>query len=93
MNNIYIPSYKRYEKVRAYEYLGIGKIVVAESQKRQYEERYGDAVIAVNDKRDGSVSKKEMQYWILSRKNKRMGTDGLLMMILIALKGKKKTLN
>jgi hypothetical protein len=58
MDNIYIPSYKRHERVRAYEYLGVGKIVVPESQKRQYEERYGDAVIAVDDKRDGSVSKK-----------------------------------
>ena len=58
MNNIYIPSYNRSERVRTYEYLGTGHIVVPESQESLYKKRYGDAVITIPDKRDGSVSKK-----------------------------------
>ena len=58
MSNIYIPSYNRAERVRTFEYLGEGKIVVPESQKSAYSKRYGTAVISIPDKQDGSVSKK-----------------------------------
>ena len=58
MSNIYFPSYKRYEKVLGYEYLGEGNIIVPKSQEIQYKKRYGNAVISIDDKLDGSVSKK-----------------------------------
>lgn len=58
MNNIYYPSYKRWEKVRAYEYFGCGTIVVPESQASQYRERYGKAVRAIPDSQDGSIPRK-----------------------------------
>lgn len=58
MSNIYFPSYKRYEKVLAYEYLGEGNIIVPKLQEIQYKKRYGNAVISIDDKLDGTVSKK-----------------------------------
>lgn len=58
MNNIYYPSYKRWELVRAYEYLGCGTIVVPKAQEYQYRQRYGDAVKAIPDDKDGSIPKK-----------------------------------
>lgn len=58
MDNIYIPSYKRFERVRAYEYLGCGHIVVPESQANDYKKRYDKAVIVIPDHKDGSVTKK-----------------------------------
>ena len=58
MNNIYIASYNRADLVRTYEYLGCGKIVVPRSQEKAYRERYGDAVIAIEDEKDGSAAKK-----------------------------------
>jgi hypothetical protein len=59
MTNIYYPSYNRASKVRAYEYLGCGNIVVPESQEAEYRKHYGDAVIAVPDIKDGSAAKKK----------------------------------
>lgn len=56
--NLYIVSYKRWELVRTYEYLGYGKIVVPKSQAPLYRERYGDAVLPIDDELDGSISKK-----------------------------------
>lgn len=58
MNNIYIPSYNRAESVKTYEYLGCGKIIVPNSQVKEYKKRYGNAVIGIDDKLDGSVSRK-----------------------------------
>tara|TARA_R110000824_G_scaffold15839_1_gene66457 strand:+ start:6129 stop:6845 length:717 start_codon:yes stop_codon:yes gene_type:complete len=58
MSSIYIPSYNRAERVRTFEYLGQGTIVVPESQKKAYCKRYGTAVMAIPDKQDGSVSRK-----------------------------------
>lgn len=58
MDNIYIPSYKRWERVRTYEYLGTGHIVVPESQEHHYKQRYGKAVVSIPDHQDGSISKK-----------------------------------
>lgn len=58
MNNIYIPSYKRWERVRTYEYLGTGHIVVPDSQEHHYKKRYGKAVVSIPDYQDGSISKK-----------------------------------
>ena len=58
MCNIYIPSYKRADKVRTYEYLETGYIVVPESQADDYRAKYGDAVLTIPDVQDGSVSKK-----------------------------------
>lgn len=58
MNNIYIASYNRADHVRTYEYLGCGKIVVPKSQEKQYKEKYGDAVLGIDDRLDGSAAKK-----------------------------------
>ena len=58
MCNIYIPSYKRADKVRTYEYLKTGYIVVPKSQADDYCAKYGDAVLTIPDEQDGSVSKK-----------------------------------
>lgn len=58
MNNIYIPSYNRPDKVITYELLGVGNIVVPESQAEDYRKNYGDAVITIPDSKDGSVNKK-----------------------------------
>jgi hypothetical protein len=58
VNNIYIPSYNRAESVKTYEYLGCGKIIVPNSQVKEYKKRYGNAVIGIDDKLDGSVSRK-----------------------------------
>ena len=58
MNNIYYPSYKRWDLVRAYEYFGCGTIVVPESQAPQYRKRYGKAVKAIPDSQDGSIPRK-----------------------------------
>lgn len=58
MNNIYIPSYNRADSVKTYEYLGCGKIIVPNSQVKEYRLKYGDAVQGIDDKLDGSVSKK-----------------------------------
>lgn len=58
MNNIYIPSYKRWDRVRTYEYLGTGHIVVPKSQEHHYKQRYGKAVVSIPDNYDGSISKK-----------------------------------
>lgn len=58
MNNIYFPSYNRWEKVRGFDFLGVGKIVVPKSQEDLYKKRYGKNVVAIDDKLDGSVAKK-----------------------------------
>jgi len=58
MDNIYIPSYNRHDKVSTYEFLGVGNIVVPQSQETQYKKRYGNAVMAIPDNKDGSVNKK-----------------------------------
>lgn len=58
MDNIYIPSYNRFDLVRTYEYLGCGHIVVPESQEKKYKKRYGSAVISIPDNKDGFVAKK-----------------------------------
>lgn len=58
MNNIYIPSYNRSNQVRTYEYLEQGYIVVPESQEKEYRKKYGKAVLAIPDDRDGSVARK-----------------------------------
>lgn len=73
MNNIYIPSYNRHDKVRTYEYLGCGHIVVPESQEKDYKKRYGSAVVSIPDKRDGSVAKKRNAVLDLIKENE---TDG-----------------
>jgi len=58
MSNIYIASYNRFNKVRTFDYLGVGNIVVPESQADDYRKHYGKAVMTVPDSKDGSVSKK-----------------------------------
>ena len=58
MSNIYIASYNRFNNVRTFDYLGVGNIVVPESQADDYRKHYGKAVITVPDSKDGSVSKK-----------------------------------
>ena len=58
MCNIYIASYKRADRVRTYEFLETGYIVVPESQAEDYRAKYGDAVLTISDEQDGSVSKK-----------------------------------
>lgn len=56
--NIYYPSYNRWEKVHAYEFLGFGHIVVPKSQESKYKKRYGNAVLSIDDKLDGYYTKK-----------------------------------
>ena len=73
MNNIYIPSYNRHDKVRTYEYLGCGHIVVPESQEKDYKKRYGSAVVSIPDKRDGSVAKKRNAVLDLIKENEADG--------------------
>ena len=58
MSNIYIPSYNRPNKVRTFDLLGVGRIVVPQSQAAEYRKNYGDAVMSIPDNKDGSVNKK-----------------------------------
>lgn len=58
MSNIYIASYNRFNCVRTFDYLGMGNIVVPESQADDYRKHYGKAVMVIPDSKDGSVSKK-----------------------------------
>jgi len=91
MSNIFIPSYNRADRVRTFEYLGQGHIIVPESQKNAYSKRYGDAVISIPDEQDGSVSKKRNAILDLINKN-----DNKLAWIidddLICLKRKKENI-
>ncbi len=56
--HIYYPSYNRWDKVHAIEFLDYGHIVVPESQEADYRKNYGDAVIAIPDDQDGWYTKK-----------------------------------
>ena len=92
MDNIYIPSYKRFEKVRTYEYLGCGKIVVPESQKLDYKKRYGNAVISIPDNRDGSVSKKRNAVLDLIQEEQEDGYGWICDDDFVALRRKKENI-
>lgn len=73
MCNIYIPSYNRPSSVRTYELLGVGNIVVPESQAEAYRANYGDAVMAIPDHKDGSVNKKRNAIIDLIKKQQENG--------------------
>lgn len=90
MNNIYIPSYKRFERVRTFEYLGCGKIVVPKSQKLDYIKRYGNHVIAIPDKKDGSVSKKRNAILDLIEQEQKDGFGWVCDDDLVGIKRKKE---
>ena len=92
MNNIYIPSYKRFEKVRTYEYLGCGKIVVPESQKLEYIKRYGNAVMSIPNNKDGSVSKKRNAVLDLIQQEQEDGYGWICDDDFVALRRKKENI-
>ena len=92
MNNIYIPSYNRHDKVRTYEYLGCGHIVVPESQEKDYKKRYGSAVVSIPDKRDGSVNKKRNAVLDLIKENEADGYGWTIDDDLICMKNKKENI-
>lgn len=92
MNNIYIPSYKRYERVRTYEYLGCGKIVVPESQKLEYKKRYGKNIITIPDKKDGSVSRKRNAILELIKQEQEDGYGWIIDDDLVRIKRKKENI-
>jgi len=73
MDNIFIPSYNRSERVRTYEYLETGYIVVPKSQEKDYRKRYGDAVLVIADKLDGSVARKRNALLELIKENTKQG--------------------
>ena len=92
MDNIYIPSYNRAELVRTYEYLGTGHIVVPYSQEAEYKKRYGKAVIGIDDKRDGSVSKKRNAVLDLIKERHKDGYGFICDDDFICLKRKKENI-
>jgi len=91
MNNIYIPSYNRADKVRTYEYLGCGKIIVPKSQEKEYRKRYGDAVQSIEDSRDGSVSKKRNAVLDLIKEGQKDGYGWIIDDDLVKVKRKKES--
>lgn len=90
MNNIYIASYNRADSVKTYEYLGCGKIVVPESQVKEYREKYGDAVVSIPDEMDGSVSRKRNAIIDLIKKEQGDGYGWILDDDLVKIKRKKE---
>lgn len=90
MNNIYIPSYNRAELVRTYEYLGCGKIVVPQSQEKQYRKRYGDAVLSIPDNQDGNIAKKRNAVIDIIKKEQEDGYGWIIDDDLVSLKRKKE---
>jgi hypothetical protein len=93
MDNIYIPSYKRFELVRAYEYLGCGHIVVPESQAKDYKKRYGNAIIVIPDNQDGSVTKKRNAVLDLIQKRESNGYGWMVDDDFKCLKRKKENID
>lgn len=62
--NIVIPSYKRWEKLRGYNYFRNAKYVIPESQYKLYiQGRDKNRFIVCPDNEDGSIAKK--RNWIL----------------------------
>jgi len=57
-SNIYIISYKRSHACYTYDFIKTGNIIVPKSQETEYRDKYGDAVLAIPDELDGTVSKK-----------------------------------
>ena len=92
MNNIYIASYNRADKVRTYEYLDCGHIVVPESQEKQYKKRYGNAVTSIPDNRDGSVSKKRNAVLDLIQEEQEDGYGWICDDDFVALRRKKENI-
>jgi len=90
VNNIYIASYNRADLVRTYEYLGCGKIVVPKSQEKQYKEKYGDAVMAIDDKLDGSAAKKRNAILDIIQKDQKDGYGWIIDDDLVKIKRKKE---
>lgn len=55
---VLVPSYKRAGTASTMDLISCATIVVPESQQAEYEKAYPDRVIAIDDKKDGSVAKK-----------------------------------
>ena len=91
MSNIYIASYNRFNNVRTFDYLGVGNIVVPESQADDYRKHYGKAVITVPDSKDGSVSKKRNAILELIQEQQADGYGWILDDDIKHIKRKKKT--
>ncbi len=92
MFNIYIPSYKRFNDVKTFDYLGQGKIVVPESQKKEYEVKYGESVISIPDNLDGDIVKKRNAVIDIIRKKEKSQCAWIIDDDLIYLKRKKENI-
>tara|TARA_B100000900_G_scaffold350883_1_gene317686 strand:+ start:27114 stop:27830 length:717 start_codon:yes stop_codon:yes gene_type:complete len=90
MNNIYIISYKRPEIVRTYDYLGTGHIIVPKSQEKDYRKKYGDAVLSIPDKQDGSECRKRNAVIDLIKEREPNGIGWMIDDDLLYLKRKKE---
>ena len=93
MNNIDYPSYKRWERVRAYEFFGCGKIVVPESQGDLYRKRYGDAVVTIPDHLDGSIPRKRNALLDLIKEEQEDGYGFIIDDDINRFKRKKENIN
>jgi len=92
MFNIYIPSYKRFNDVKTFDYLGQGKIVVPESQKKEYKVKYGESVISIPDNLDGDIVKKRNAVIDIIRKKEKSQCAWIIDDDLIYLKRKKENI-
>lgn len=93
MSNIYIASYNRFNCVRTFDYLGMGNIVVPESQADDYRKHYGKAVMVIPDSKDGSVSKKRNAILELIKEQQPDGYGWILDDDIKHIKRKKEDVN
>lgn len=90
---IFIPSFGRWDSVKTYEYLGCGRIVVPKAQEAKYRKRYGDAVFAIDDSRDGCVSRKRNAVLDIIEERVQDASAIMIDDDLVALRRKKEAYN
>ena len=90
MYNIYIPSYNRPDNVKTFDYLGTGKIVVPESQKKDYQKKYGEHVLSIDDSLDGNIVKKRNAIIDLIKKKEKTKCAWIIDDDLVYIKRKKE---
>tara|TARA_A100001201_G_scaffold47679_4_gene47836 strand:- start:2191 stop:2904 length:714 start_codon:yes stop_codon:yes gene_type:complete len=90
MYNIYIPSYNRPDNVKTFDYLGTGKIVVPESQKKDYQKKYGEHVLSIDDSLDGNIVKKRNAIINLIKKKEKTKCAWIIDDDLVYIKRKKE---
>ena len=73
---IYIPSYKRAGSITSHKIFPSAKIVVPESQLKDYQSYYGSKVVSVPDNRDGNIAIKRNAILDMARD---AGIDWVLM--------------